>query len=860
MSARSGLSFLPVLLCAVVAFGENAGAEPAAVGDAFRYSLAATDGQAAAGPSPYPYLNGGSPDGPTVANSPDPLVGYRWARVSAADGLQVYHLRPVAVRTSSPASFEGLESLTTPAPNVLVKGTGSILFDFGVESAAWLEFDSADLSGSVTMSISEYNEPAIVNEGAQSPIKTKAPARHENVYRLELNRELYEGVRFGWIHVNSFEKPWHITGVRLVCQIKPTNYTGAFGCSDPMLERIWYTGAYGVKLNLLKDYFGAILMERSDRFSWTGDAHTSQGVALVAFSNYDFVRHNIDRTAKDTNNIESYSLYWILSLLDYYGYTGDGKALEGYLPVVEAKLKRGAEVYARPVRLGFFGHDDRIGATFEYPDCVENQNAYRMLFLRTCREVSRAAGVAGRKELEAKYAAWADDRIAELRKTAEWYASYGIHACAEAVNAGFTTETEQAAIFRKEFADPVQRVSYSPFNQYFLLQAMARMGRYDEAIDSVRRCWGGQLELGATTFWEVFRPEWKAILKPNDPVPNCQCGYTSLCHPWSGGVTKWLSEEVLGIRPTAPGFVAYEVMPHLGRTLTGVEGKVETPLGEISMALDVRRGRYAVKAPPGTVGTIGVPKVERRIRLVRLGDATVWDGAFHAVTGITGAREDAGFVYLTGVQPGAYRFQIEYEGDTPPYEPPPVTYAATFVKEDVTTRGNWGGTYGKDGYALFSYDGPGHNVFRLPAYVRELRFPNGIGAPRPVQWSANTTDVRAPAPDAGNGNPRKAGAMATQNPRACFQTMSVTVDAKEPREYELALYFVDWDHEDRRLTVELFDGQTNSLAAPVRMISKFDDGRYLVYRCRGSVKVRVNHVRGGDAVLSGIFFDGGNRK
>ena len=35
-------------------------------------------------------------------------------------------------------------------------------------------------------------------------------------------------------------------------------------------------------------------------------------------------------------------------------------------------------------------------------------------------------------------------------------------------------------------------------------------------------------------------------------MPNCQVGYTSLAHPWGGGVTKWLSEEILGIKPTAP--------------------------------------------------------------------------------------------------------------------------------------------------------------------------------------------------------------------------------------------------------------------------------------------------------------------
>jgi hypothetical protein len=211
---------------------------------------------------PYPLLNGVGFTGPAVAESPDPLVAYRWYQPAAADGLQIYVLRPVSVSVAPAASFENLAAATLGKGAVLVKGTGSLRFDFGVESAAWLEFDSPDLSGSVEMSISEYNEPAIVNAGAQTPAKTKVPVRHGQTWRLELNKELYEGLRFGWIHVRGFERPWHITDVRAVCQIRPANYDGRFACSDPLLTRIWYTGAYGVKVNLQKDYFGAILMDR----------------------------------------------------------------------------------------------------------------------------------------------------------------------------------------------------------------------------------------------------------------------------------------------------------------------------------------------------------------------------------------------------------------------------------------------------------------------------------------------------------------------------------------------------------------------------------------------------------------------
>jgi hypothetical protein len=136
------------------------------------------------------------------------LVSYRWVNPKATDGLEIYTLKPVKVTADNPSSFPNLNSFTSDSPSVTVTGTGSIMFDFGVESAAWLEFDSPDLtdSDSVEMSISEYNEPAVVNAGAQNHVKTLAPVKYGNTYRLELNKELYEGVRFGWIHVRKFDQ------------------------------------------------------------------------------------------------------------------------------------------------------------------------------------------------------------------------------------------------------------------------------------------------------------------------------------------------------------------------------------------------------------------------------------------------------------------------------------------------------------------------------------------------------------------------------------------------------------------------------------------------------------------------------
>lgn len=806
----------------------------------------------------YAYLNGGGFIAPAIPESPDPLIRYRWMETHANDKLQVYYLRPVAVRTDTPDAFEGLESLTSETPKLVVKAPGSIRMDFGVESAAWLQFDSPDLGNSkVTLSISEYNQPAIFNAGSQSPIKTTAPVKYGQTYRLELNKELYEGVRFGWLHVHEVEKPFTINNIRAVCQIKPTNYTGSFNCSDPMLTRMWYVGAYGVKLNLLEDYFGAILIERSDRHSWTGDAHTSQAASLVAFSNYDFIKHNIDRTSADNNSIESYSLYWIFSVLDYYWYAGDEKAFLEYIPSIETKLSHALDIYGTNPKLGFFGHDERLGAAFEFSECPENQRAYKMLVIRACREFAQAAGLAGKGELRDKYRQAADQLIEQLRRDENWYAEFGIHACADAVNAGFTNSTEQAAMYVKEFADPVQCISYSPFNQYFLIQALARMGRYDKALASSRRCWGGQIELGATTFWEVYRPEWQNFRGPLDMPPNATCGYVSYCHPWGGGITMWLSQEILGIKPTTPGFATYSIVPHLPSSLTWVEGKTHTPRGDIAARFDLETGNCYVEAPADTIGRIGIPIAGLTVNRVEFDGRVVLDkGEPTTIEGLKQVHKNGQFVYLEGVQPGRHEIKVAYEGQRQPWTEEATQYAATVVGTDTQTAGNWGGTYGADGFMLFNYNGDGQHQQSLPEYVESITWKqDGIGMPRNVTWTSETDDPRAPATDATNDQPRKIGALSTQNPAACFQTFVVDVALKQEHPCQVALYLVDWDRADRQAVVNMFDLKTNNLIAPTQMIPDYAGGVYLIYQYNKSARFRMQSFPGPDVLLTGIFFD-----
>jgi len=785
--------------------------------------------------------------------SPDPIFDYAWSDPKVTDGLESYQLKPISWTVSNVKSLNMINFKKNQV--IIVNGKGDIRFDFGQNNAGWLEFDSPDSIGGVEMSISEYNQTP--DYPSNYPTKTLSPKKHGNTYRLELNKELYEGVRFGWIHIRSFSKSWRITGVRLVCQTRPVNYRGSFSCNDTTLTRIWYTGAYTVKLNLLKDYLGAILMNRGDRFSWTGDAYPSQAASMVAFGNYDFVKKNIAYTSTQSNGIRSYALYWVLSLIDYYKYTGDTATLNSYLDNAIGKLDDAYNVYGTNPNLVFFGWDERLGSGFEHPNLPEPQNAYKMLSIRVWNDFAEAMAASGHKDLAKKYSKYAMEKILDLRKNPEWHQEFGLHAGADAVSTRLLGREEKVAIYKKGFTDRINLNSYSPFNQYFVIQALALLSKYDEALSSIRDLWGGQLSYGGTTFFEDYRPSWNAMVGTNGPIPNNQCGFTSLCHPWGAGVTKWLSEEVLGIKPTSPGFRTFDLVPHLGRTLTRVSGSTPTPMGDISASFNVLTGLSKISVPVGSTARIGIPKMEKKISRIRVNGVLVWDGKYHPIAAFTAASEDAQFVYFTGVHSGNYTIATAYKGSTPRFAEPSEQYAARFIGIDSITSGNWGKIYGRDGYVLCNYYGDGNDKKTLPSYVSDVSYYKimGNGKPLNVVWESKTNDQRALAADASNAFPRTAACLFGFDADQIGYTFTSTISINGVKDYQVSLYFVDWDKRGRKIAVEMFDAATLNLIAPVKMVENSTGGAYLTYAYNKSVKFRINFVRGDNAVLSGLFFD-----
>jgi hypothetical protein len=241
---------------------------------------------AASAPEPYGPLSGGA-----FSGKPQ-IFSVQAVTAALADG-------------TVESSFPGWQTLASAAPLVLAKGPGSILLDFGVELPAWVELDSPDLTPAalqlLTLGTSEYNQVDIIGNNP----KQGTPKAYNGTYRLETNAALYEGVRYAFITLSAAPaQPFHITAFRAVAQAKPVNYTGSYA-ADPRTTRIYYAAAYTVRANLERDYMGAILEDRGDRYSWAGDAHVSQAASLAVFANVWDVKQNMVGTGKSQNGIAS---------------------------------------------------------------------------------------------------------------------------------------------------------------------------------------------------------------------------------------------------------------------------------------------------------------------------------------------------------------------------------------------------------------------------------------------------------------------------------------------------------------------------------------------------------------------------
>ncbi len=286
-------------------------------------------------------------------------------------------------------------------------------------------------------------------------------------------------------------------------------------------------------------------------------------------------------------------------------YTGDRAELSRRLP----QLRQIAERCRREIPKGwlFFDWDPRIttsacnaGSSDTSVNEPEAEAAFVAKYVEFAGEAARVFALFGEAEAAAGFRAAADERVADwLAANPDWPERFDIHALTNAVLAGLGDVGQQARVYARVFADPARRCTGTPYFGYSVLRALARLGRHGDALEMLRRYWGGMIRLGATTIWEEYETDWS--LAPNAMPPQPYgWGAQSLCQPAGSGPVEWLHTEVLGVKPLAPGFREVSLAPRLA-DLDWAEGIVPTPLGPLRIRAEKAGTRTQVdfSAPPG---------------------------------------------------------------------------------------------------------------------------------------------------------------------------------------------------------------------------------------------------------------------
>ena len=528
-------------------------------------------------------------------------------------------IRPEYQGRSLLAPAHAIHLVVTPAGS---KSQPELLIRFGEEVAGRIEVRGT--GGSVLVGTGESRGEAL--HGPWGGVHTL------NLAGGKTRSTPYSAFRYATVSFKG-TGPIKLNRLRLDFKYYPVKYRGAFACSDPLLTKIWYTGAYTAHLCMQEQIWDA---PKRDRAMWMGDLQISGQVINNVFLD----RFLMELTMRDlreaaqggrpgtalpvnyVNSIPGYSNAWYCGLADFYRHTGAIGYVRSQHQLLLSML--------RYIKLGFnrkniFVNKHKKWCFVDWDYSVSNPGklgsntpqAYAATDLYTCWAIRRAVfllNAIGDKADAAKYARWDRKITLAARK---YLANPKTHTYtnlrqvnAMAIISHVADSQQRAAIYARILGPkcPSWKQVATPYYNDFVIFALSHLGHTNQALNFVRYYWGGMIREGATTFWEHYDPSWpkkQFHLHLNDGIGN---GYiVSLCHGWSAGVTSWLTEGVLGIRARAGGFSHAAIVPHLG-DLKWASGRVPTPHGNIVLKVAETGAdeSMTLTLPPNVHALVGV--------------------------------------------------------------------------------------------------------------------------------------------------------------------------------------------------------------------------------------------------------------
>ena len=536
---------------------------------------------------------------PVWQDTPQDKVQYSTRTIAYVPAMRI-----VWQETTGDASIQGLENLLRGGNGQAdlydgqitriksgTNGRASFLLDFGRELQGGIQMVTGRSSQKEVKVRVRFGESA---SEAMCDITPENGATNDHAIRdfqltlpwLGVAEIGNSGFRFVRLDLEEPNVELNLKELRATFGYRDIPYLGSFQSDNERLNEIWMTGAYTVHLNMQEYIWDGV---KRDRLVWIGDLHPELMTVNTVFGYNEVIPKSLDLIRETTplpnwmNGISSYSIWWLLIHKDWYLYQGNLDYLKQQKAYMTALLDH------LMTKIDANGKETLDGTRFlDWPSSpnVKGVDAGLQALMVMAMDAGQEMALAmGDKELAS--------RCAKASKKLKKYTpdhNQSKQGAALMALAGLM-KAEKAD---KEVLSVGGAKNFSTFYGYYMLEAMAKAGNYQGAMDIISEYWGAMLDLGATTFWEDFNIDWmENAARIDELVPEgkvdvhssyggyCYVGFRhSFCHGWASGPTAWLSRYVLGVQVLEPGCRKVKIEPHLGH-LNRVEGSFPTPYGVI---------------------------------------------------------------------------------------------------------------------------------------------------------------------------------------------------------------------------------------------------------------------------------------
>ena len=476
-----------------------------------------------------------------------------------------------------------------------IKGKASIILDFGKElpgGARILTFHAENAK--VRLRFGESVSETCSEISGQGGTGVGSATNDHSLRDMETQLVNYSDMTFGqtgfrFLRIDTLQENANISLKTVVaaCTIDRREELGAFECNDPLVNDIWNTAAYTLRLCLQNGYFWDGI--KRDRLVWIGDLYPEMRAAECLFGSVPETLNSLDFSMEETvlpnwvDGMPTYSLWWIINLCAEYDIQGKKSLFEKYIPYVKGVLKQ-IEPYV--------SEDGQAWYPSNFIDWPTNYDNSKPLVMKE----DLLAGISYLTKITLEKAkafltAFGEDvslcdlMLARLAKKTYKVQKYK-QIAAVGVWSGDQSENNERVLLDGGAN------GLSTFMSYPILSAVAAYGKYNEALAMMKEYYGGMLSVGATTFWEDFDLTWLENAGRIDEMPQagkkdihgdygafCYLGFRhSFCHAWSAGVIPYLMETVVGIKKVGAGTRRIQIKPNLSG-LKHVKASYPTPYG-----------------------------------------------------------------------------------------------------------------------------------------------------------------------------------------------------------------------------------------------------------------------------------------